>query len=47
VSGKRQAKLAWLRETVNRSITGGGEASEQEIDQALKAKASELAKLAF
>lgn len=44
---EREAKLAALRETLNRSIDAGGEASEQEIDRALKAKAGELAKLGF
>jgi antitoxin ParD1/3/4 len=41
---EREVKLLALRDTLKASIDAGGEASEANIDAALEAKASELAK---
>jgi antitoxin ParD1/3/4 len=44
---EREAKLKALRSTLEASIAAGGEVSEEEIDQALRAKAAELAEQGF
>jgi antitoxin ParD1/3/4 len=44
---EREAKLKALRATLDASIDAGGEASDADIDSALEAKASQLAKEGF
>lgn len=44
---EREAKLRALQETLERSIAEGGEVSEAELDEALAAKAAELAKAGY
>jgi antitoxin ParD1/3/4 len=44
---EREAKLKALRTTLDASIAAGGEASDADIDGALKAKAAQLAKEGF
>lgn len=44
---EREAKLRALRETLDRSIVEGGEASESDIDSALAAKAEELGEAGY
>ena len=44
---EREVKLRALRATLDASIAAGGEASDAEIDNALEAKAAQLAKEGF
>jgi antitoxin ParD1/3/4 len=44
---EREAKLRALKETLDRSIAEGGEVSDAELDDALAAKAAELAKAGY
>jgi antitoxin ParD1/3/4 len=44
---EREAKLRALQETLDRSIAEGGEVSDAELDEALAAKAAELAKAGY
>ena len=44
---EREAKLRALQETLDRSIAEGGEVSEAELDEALAARAAELAKAGY
>lgn len=44
---ERETKLRALQETLDRSIAEGGEVSEAELDEALAAKAAELAKAGY
>jgi antitoxin ParD1/3/4 len=44
---EREAKLKALRAVLDASIAAGGEATDQEIDEALDAKAAQLAKEGF
>lgn len=44
---EREAKLRALQETLDRSIAEGGEISDAELDEALGAKAAELAKAGY
>jgi antitoxin ParD1/3/4 len=44
---EREAKLKALRAMLDASITAGGEASDGDIDTALDAKATQLAKEGF
>jgi antitoxin ParD1/3/4 len=44
---EREAKLNALREKLNASIAAGGDVSEDELDDALRAEAQKLAKEGF
>jgi antitoxin ParD1/3/4 len=44
---EREAKLAALRETLAASIAEGGAFTESDVDQALAAKAAELARQGY
>ena len=44
---EREAKLRALRETLNASIAGGGDVSDDELDAALAAEAKDLAREGF
>jgi len=44
---EREARLAALRERLDRSIAAGGDVSDAELDAAIDAKATELAKAGF
>jgi antitoxin ParD1/3/4 len=44
---EREAKLTALRETLNASITAGGDVSDDELDAALAAEAQDLAREGF
>ncbi|WP_343717084.1 type II toxin-antitoxin system ParD family antitoxin [Inquilinus sp.] len=44
---EREAKLRALKETLDRSIAEGGEVSDAELDEALAARAAELAKAGY
>ena len=39
---EQDAKLAWLRDKIARSVEEGGDVSEEELDAALDAKEKEL-----
>lgn len=41
---EREAKLTALRETLNASVAGGGDVSDDDLDAALAAEAKTLAK---
>lgn len=44
---EREARLAALRETLDRSIAAGGDISDDDLDLALDAAAKDLAKAGF
>lgn len=44
---EREAKLAALRETLDRSIAAGGDVSDAELDEALEAEARKLESQGF
>lgn len=44
---EREAKLQKLRETLDRSVAEGGSETDEEVDAALAAKATELAKAGY
>jgi len=44
---EREEKLKALQAMLDKSLTQGGEATEQDIDAAIEAKAAELAKEGF
>jgi antitoxin ParD1/3/4 len=44
---EREAKLAALRETLDRSIAVGGDIGDAELEAALEAKAADLAKAGY